>query len=135
MAHAYGGPSKFADTFLFFCTPRNPHTAEDVEVAVYEELDKLKTTPVTEHELLKIKNQLEAAFIRSLESASGLASKIASYEAIYGWGYINTLVENTLSVTSEDIIRVANKYFIKTNRTVAILVKKEKGNKNENKES
>ncbi|KAA3608574.1 MAG: insulinase family protein [Candidatus Scalindua sp.] len=135
MAHAYGGPSKYADTFLFLGTPRSPHTAEEVEEAIYEELNKLKTTPVTQHELLKIKNQLEADFVRSLESASGLASKIASYEAIYGWGYINTLVENTLSVTPEDILRVANKYFIKTNRTVAILVKKEKGNTNENKES
>ncbi len=134
MAHAYGGPSKFADTFLFFSTPRSPHTAEEVEVAIYEELKKLQTTPVSEHELRKVKNQLEADFIRSLESASGLANKIASYEAIYGWGYINTLVENTLAVTPEDIVRVANKYFTQANRTVAILVKKEKGNKNENKE-
>lgn len=129
MAHAYGGPSKYADTFLFFSTPRDPHTAEEVEEAIYEELEKLKTTPVTEHELQKIKNQIEAGFIRSLESSSGLASKIASYEAIYGWGYINTLVENTLAVTPEDIMRVASKYFTKTNRIVAILVKKEKGKK------
>ncbi len=129
MAHAYGGPSKYADTFMFFCTPRSPHTAEEVEGAIYEELEKLKTTAVTEQELQKIKNQLEADFIRSLESSSGLASRIASYEAIYGWRYINTLVENTLAVTPADIMRVANKYFTKTNRTVAILVKKEEGKK------
>lgn len=126
-ANAYGGPSKYADSFIFFCTPRNPHTVEEVEAELYVELEKLKTTPVTEHELQKIKNQLEASFIRSLESTSGLASEIASYEAIYGWRYINTLVEKTLSVTPEDIIRVANKYFTKTNSTVAILVKKKKG--------
>ena len=127
MASAYGGPSKYADAFLFLCMPRNPHTAEDVEATIYEELEKLKTTPVTGHELQKIKNQIEADFVRSLESSSGLASKISSYEAIYGWRYINTLVENTLAVTPEDIMRVANEYFTKTNRTVAILVKKEKG--------
>ncbi|MFQ5688328.1 MAG: M16 family metallopeptidase, partial [Candidatus Scalindua sp.] len=127
MAHAYGGPSKYADSFIFFCSPRYPHTAEEVEGAIYEELEKLKTTPVTTHELQKIKNQLEANFIRSLESESGLASEIASYEAISGWRYINTLVEKTLAVTPEDIMRVANKYFKKTNRTVAILVNKNKG--------
>jgi predicted Zn-dependent peptidase len=87
----------------------------------------LKTAPVTAHELQKVKNQLEADFIRSLESASGLASEISSYEAISGWRYINTLVEKTIAVTPEDIMRVANKYFTKTNRTVAILVKKNKG--------
>jgi predicted Zn-dependent peptidase len=129
MASAYGGPSKYADAFLFLSMPRNPHTAEDVEAAIYEELEKLKATPVTGHELQKIKNQLEANFVRSLESSSGLASKIASYEAIYGWRYLNTLVENTLAVTPEDIMRVANEYFTKTNRIVAILVKKEKGKK------
>ncbi|OHB34866.1 MAG: hypothetical protein A2Y08_02570 [Planctomycetes bacterium GWA2_40_7] len=122
MAHAYGEPSKYADTFLFFCTPRHPHTAEDVEEAIYEELERLKTTPVTDRELQKVKNQLEADFIRSLESASGLASKISSYEALSEWRYINTLVEKTIAVTPEDIMRVANKYFTKTNRTVAILV-------------
>ncbi len=127
MAQAYGGPSKYADTFMFFCSPRHPHTAEEVEEAIYEELEKLKTTPVTAHELQKIKNQLEADFIRSLESASGLASEISSYEAVSGWRYINTLVENTIAVTPEDIMRVAKKYFKKTNRTVAILVNKKKG--------
>ncbi|MGR3292673.1 MAG: M16 family metallopeptidase [Candidatus Scalindua sp.] len=127
MAHAYGGPSKYADTFIFFASPRHPHTAEEVEEAIYEELEKLKTTPVTDHELQKIKNQLEAGFIRSLESASGLASEISSYEAISGWRYINTLVEKTVAVTPEDIMRVANKYFTRTNRTVAILVNKKKG--------
>ncbi|MHC4268719.1 MAG: M16 family metallopeptidase [Planctomycetota bacterium] len=127
MAQAYGGPSKYADTFMFFCSPRHPHTAEEVEGAIYEELEKLKTTPVTAHELQKIKNQLEADFIRSLESASGLASEISSYEAVSGWRYINTLVENTIAVTPEDIMRVAKKYFKKTNRTVAILVNKKKG--------
>ena len=135
MAHAYGGASKYADTFMLFCSPRHPHTAEEVEEAIYEELEKLKTTPVTAHELQKIKNQLEADFIRSLESASGLASEISSYEAISGWRYINTLVENTIAVTPEDIMRVAKKYFKKTNRIVAILVnkKKEEGPADENK--
>ncbi|MFQ5962829.1 MAG: M16 family metallopeptidase [Candidatus Scalinduaceae bacterium] len=127
MARAYGGPSKYADAFIFFCTPRNPHTVEEVEEAIYEELEKLKMTAVTEHELQKIKNQIEANFIRSLDSSTGLASIIASYEAIYGWRYINTLVEKTIAVTPEDIMRVAKEYFTKTNRTVAILVKKGEG--------
>ncbi len=135
MAHAYGGPSRYADTFIFFSSPRHPHTAEEVEEAIYEELEKLKTTPVTERELQKIKNQLEAGFIRSLESASGLASEISSYEAISGWRYINTLVEKTVAVTPEDIIRVANKYFTKTNRTVAILVNNKKKGKEDTHEN
>jgi predicted Zn-dependent peptidase len=41
-AHAYGGPSKYADSFIFCCSPRHPHTAEEVEKAIYEELKKIE---------------------------------------------------------------------------------------------
>ncbi|HHT9125360.1 MAG TPA: M16 family metallopeptidase [Candidatus Brocadiia bacterium] len=129
-ARAYAGLAKYPDTFTFFLTPRQPHTIDEVEAALYEEIDKLKATPPTEWELQKIKNQLEADFIRSLESVTGLAGEIAYYEAIYDWGYINTLVDNIKAVTAEDVMRVANQYFTKNNRTVAILVKKEKATEN-----
>ena len=33
---------------------------------------------------------------------------------------INTDIENYMSVTQDDILRVANKYFVKNNRTVVI---------------
>ncbi|MDO8136423.1 MAG: pitrilysin family protein [Candidatus Brocadiales bacterium] len=125
MARVYSGGSRYPDLFLIFVTPRYPHTAEEVEAAIYEELERLKKEPPTEWELQKIKNQLEADFIRSLESTAGLADEIGDYEAIASWRYINTALDKIKAVTAEDIMRVAKKYFTRTNRTVAILVKKE----------
>lgn len=125
-ARAYAGLAKYPETFTFFLTPRHPHTIEEVEASLYEEIEQLKTTPPTEWELQKIKNQLEADFIRGLESVRGLAYEIAYYDGIYDWRYINTLVENIKAVTAEDVMRIAKKYFTKNNRTVAIMVKKEK---------
>lgn len=125
-ARAYAGLGKYPDTFTFFLTPRQPHTVDEVEAALYEEIEKLKTTPPSEWELQKIKNQLEAEFIRGLESVTGLSAEIAHYEAIYDWRYINTLVDNIKAATAEDVMRVAKQYFTKNNRTVAIMVKKEK---------
>lgn len=125
-ADAYSGASKYPGSFMLFATPRHPHSVEEVETALYEEIERLKSTPVSDWELQKIKNQIEADFIRSMESASGLASIIAHYESIYKWQYINSYVDKTLAVTKDDIIRTAKKYFTRTNRTVAILVKKEK---------
>ncbi|MGR3310333.1 MAG: M16 family metallopeptidase [Candidatus Brocadiales bacterium] len=125
-ARAYAGLAKYPETFTFFLTPRHPHTVDEVEAALYEEMEKLKTTPPTDWELQKIKNQLEASFIRKLESASGMAHEIAYYEAIYDWKYINTLLDNIKAVTAEDVMRVAKQYFTKNNRIVAIMVKKEK---------
>ena len=125
-ANAYSGPSKYPGVFLIFLKPRHPHTVNDIENVLYEEIERLKSEPVSDWELQKIKNQIEADFIRSMQSISGLASRIAHYESIYNWKYINSYVEKTLAVSKDDIIRVAKKYFTRKNRTVAILEKKKK---------
>ncbi|MFQ5862538.1 MAG: M16 family metallopeptidase [Candidatus Brocadiales bacterium] len=125
MARSYAGGSKYPDLFFLFVTPRFPYSAEEVEQVIFEELERLKSEPPTDWELQKIKNQLEADFIRGLESNSGLADEIGYYEAVAGgWRYINTAVERIKAVTAEDVMRVAKKYFTRVNRTVAILVKK-----------
>ncbi len=129
MAHAYNGIGKYPDTFTFIAVPRAPHTVEEVESAFYEEIEKLKKTPPTDWELQKIKNQLEADFIRGLNSASGLANEIGHFEVLSDWRYINTFMDKLAQVTAEDVSEVANKYLKKSNRTVAILVKKENNTK------
>ena len=127
MARSYAGGSEYPDLFLVLVTPRHPHTTEQLEQEIYNELERLKNEPPTEWELQKIKNQLEADFIRGLESNSGLADEIGYYEAVTGdWRYINTAIEKIKAVTAEDVMRVAKKYFTKTNRTVGTLVKKKK---------
>lgn len=128
MARSYSGGSKYPDLYFIFATPRHPHTVEEVEKAIDEELERLKAEPPTEWELQKIKNQLEADFIRSLESNSGLADEIGYYEAVAGdWNYINITVEKIKAVTAQDVMRVASKYFTKKNRTVGTLVQVKEG--------
>ena len=129
MAHAYNGIGKYPDTFTFIAVPRAPHTVAEVESSFYEEIEKLKKTPPTDWELQKIKNQLEADFIRDLNSASGLANEIGNFEVLSDWRYINTFMDKLAQVTAEDVMRVVNKYLTKNNRTVAILVKKDNSNK------
>lgn len=134
MAHAYNGLGKYPDTFTFLGAPRAPHTVAEVESAFYEEIEKLKNTPATDWELQKIKNQLEADFIRDLNSASGLANEIGQFEVLSDWRYINTFMDKLAQVTADDVMRVANKYLTKSNRTVAVLVKKENNKTKETKE-
>ncbi len=129
MAHAYNGIGKYPDTFTFIAVPRAPHTVAEIETAFYEEIEKLKKTPPTDWEVQKIKNQLEADFIRGLNSASGLANEIGQFEVLSDWRYINTFMDKLAQVTAEDVMRVANKYLSKSNRTVATLVKKENNHK------
>ncbi len=125
---ANGMPAaRYPNLFMVMGTPRSPHTAEELEQAVYEEIEKLKKEPVKKQELEKIINQLRAEFIRELSSNSGLSSRLSYYEIITGdYRYMTRYIEMIEKVTPKDIMAAAKKYLTEENRTVADLKKKEK---------
>ncbi|HEY6085387.1 MAG TPA: pitrilysin family protein [Nitrospira sp.] len=111
--------------FVLQATPLAPHTNAEVEAAVLAELERLKKEPVTAKELEKVINNLDADLVRALRSNSGLASQLALYQTVAGdWRYILKARDKVAAVTPADIQRVASQYFTKSNRTVAMLVKK-----------
>ncbi len=122
-AAAFTAPgSRYPNLFMIRAAPRQPYTVEQLEQEIYAELDRLKEEPVTERELQKILNRLDAQFVRGLDSNSGLARQLLAYEATAGtWRYLLTLREQIAQVTPEDIMRVAKTYLVESNRTVAIL--------------
>jgi predicted Zn-dependent peptidase len=118
---------RYANLFTIYATPRSPHTCEELEKEIYKHLDGLKEKAVTAHELTKVKNRLEADFIRSLSSNAGLASQLSYYQVIAGdWRYLEKHLKVIESITPENIMQVAEKYLVKKNRTVAKIVRKEK---------
>ncbi|MFH0924929.1 MAG: pitrilysin family protein [bacterium] len=117
--------ARFDNLFVIFATPLYPHTATEVEGIIEEELNKLKEKPVPVKELEKIKNQYKADFIRGLASDSGMASQLSYYEIVSGdWRYMVNFLEAIEKITPDDIMKVANKYFTNSNKTVAELIKK-----------
>jgi predicted Zn-dependent peptidase len=117
--------AKYPNLFVIFAKPRHPHTSAEVEMSIYDEIEKLKSTAVSERDLDKAKNQLRADFIRSLETNSGLANILSYFEIIAGdYRYLIDHIKVIDKVTPEDIMRVANKYLLSENRTVANLVNK-----------
>jgi zinc protease len=126
LALSVGGGSGFAfDPTLFTVTVR-PKVGIDpaaCEKAVYEELDKMKTQPVSDEELQKAKNILLANFYRSLKTISGKANTLGTYEVFFGdYHKLFTAADDYSKVTKEDLQRVAQKYFTEKNRTVATLI-------------
>jgi predicted Zn-dependent peptidase len=120
--------AQYPNLFVVSAAPRAPHTTAEVERAVYEELDRLKQEPVSPHELQKILNQVDAAQVRALRSNSGMASRLAYFQAISGdWRETFKRRDRIAKVTPDDIRRVAAQYFTKSNRVVATLVKPEDG--------
>ncbi len=127
--------ARYDNLFVIEGAPRAPHTPAEFEAAVYAELEKLKTEPMEEKEFNRLLKQIDADFIRALSSNAGMASKLANYEAIAGtWRYVLGWRETMHKIKPEDIMRVAQTYFTKSNRTVATLVKKQVAASNAEKE-
>ncbi len=87
------------------------HSHEEVERALLDEVERLKTEPVTAHELQKVKNQSLANSFRRLRSNFGLMLQLLIYDAEGDWHYLNDAYQKVQAVTPEDVQRVATAYF------------------------
>ena len=109
--------------FVITLQPKASVDPQAAEKALYEEMDKLKTAPVSDEELQKAKNIVLADFFREMESINGRANTLGSYEVFLGdYHKLFTAAAEYDKVRREDIQRVAQKYFGESNRTVATLV-------------
>ena len=109
--------------FIYTVQPKAGVDPQTAEKAVYEELDKLKTTPVSDEELQKAKNIVLADFYRQMESINGRANTLGSYEVFLGdYHKLFDAAAEYDKVTKQDIQRVAKAYFGENNRTVATLL-------------
>src|SRR6266542_3379051 len=94
----------------------------NVEREIDRQLDKVKTDLITERELQKAKNQIEAAFIFAQDSIFGQAMKIGYYEAAGGWRQMENYLDGVRKVTREDIRRVAKQHLDRDRRTAGTLI-------------
>lgn len=91
----------------------------ELEEAMNEEFQKVKTDLVSEREFLKVRNQIESDFVSSNARVAGIAESLANYHVYFGDAdLINTEIERFNKVTREDLRRVANKYLNPENRVV-----------------
>ncbi len=125
---SWTGPgSRYSNLFNMSGEPLPPHTTKEVEKAIWDELERLKNEPVSQKELAKVINNVEADFLRGLVSHYGMARLLTYYQLITGdWRNTMTSIEKMKAVTPEDIQRVAKKYFTHDNLSVATLERKKK---------
>jgi len=119
----YPNLSANPDLFYLYGIPQPSKSADNLEKAIYAEVQKVSTEPITDQELQKAKNQIEAGFIMGQDSNFFQAMQIGSAEAVgAGYGYQESYVDNIRKVTKEDVMRVAKTYLIEDHRTVGILI-------------
>ena len=118
----YDNVSADPNLFYVYAGVMPGKTTEEVEKALYAEIDSFKNEPVTDEELLKAKNQIEASFIMDQDSIFFQAMQLGQFESVSTWKLLEKYTDNIRAVTKEDIMRVVKEYFSEDNRTVGILV-------------
>jgi predicted Zn-dependent peptidase len=110
---------KYPNLFVFFGVTTPGKTTEDLAEGIRVEVEKLKTDDVPAEELQSVKTRVKAGLLRQLDSNSGLALQLASYQTLYGdWRELFREVDRIDKVSAADIKRVANETFKVNNRTV-----------------
>jgi predicted Zn-dependent peptidase len=111
---------KYPSLFFFVAVPLPGHSDAEMETAIHKEIDKLKTTDVTDAELAMYKTRARADLLRGLADNQGLANALAQYQTRYGdWRELFRQLDRVDKVTKADIRRVANQVFVASNRTTA----------------
>lgn len=114
---------KYPTLVLFYALTAPNHTLDELAVALDAEITKIKTEPVTEIELERVKTQAKAGLLRILNSNMGMAKLLAEYEVKTGdWRNLFKQIDAIEAVTPQDILRVANSTFTPENRTIGKLI-------------
>jgi zinc protease len=118
----YDDVSVDPNLFYVFAGVMPGKTTDEVEKAIYTEIERFKNEPVSDEELQKAKNQTEASFIMAQDSVFYQAMQLGQFETVADWRLLGRYLDGVRAVTKDDVQRVAKQYFTDDNRTVGILV-------------
>jgi len=129
-AGAFALPNEDPSVAMMFGIAAMGTKPEDLEKAMEDEIEKVKTTTISDEEYQKIINQAETDFVSQNQRVMGVVQNLATYYTFLGdANLINTELDRYTKITKEDLKRVANKYFTKENRLVVYYLPKEQEKK------
>jgi zinc protease len=119
---AYVDGREMPGLLYLYAVHREPDgTTDELEMALNAVLSEVARHGVTERELQKAKNKVEARTIASRVTLQGRADQLAHAALFYAdAGRVNTLLEEYGRITMEDIREAANLYLQKTNRCTVL---------------
>jgi zinc protease len=111
--------------FLIMATARPGHTAEEMQTAIDEELDRLRREPPDAREVQRAINQIEASFYRQMERVGGFDGKANQLNAYYfASGDPDLFAEDLArytSITATDV-QAALRHWLAADRRVELTV-------------
>jgi predicted Zn-dependent peptidase len=117
---------KYPNLVLLYALTAPGHSVDEVAEALFTEIQRLKSEPVSPEELQRVKTQAKAELLRTLDSNMGMARLFAEYQGKTGdWRNLFEQLEAIEAVTSGDIQRVAQTTFTPENRTIGRILPEE----------
>jgi zinc protease len=122
---AYQDSGTLGSHFVVGVLARPGVSLDKIESAIDKELDKVRTTAVSDDELVRAQNLYETGFITRLESVRERASLLNMYQAeVNDPGYAAKDLERYRSATKEGIRAIAAKYLPANARVIVRVVPK-----------
>ena len=104
--------------FIIEAKPTDGFTLQQVEEAIWEELEEIKNHLIPERELEKVKNKMESSIVFSEANILNQALNLAMFELLGDPDQINREVEIYRNITSIDIQQAAQTMFLRENCSV-----------------
>lgn len=118
----YNAFSRMENLFSISAAPSTGTDTGTLEQAILNQIELLRSEPIAEEELQRVKAQVIASEIFRRDSLNAQAFELGMLETIgLGWRTVEEYAAQIRAVTAEDVLRVAEKYLISDTRTVAVL--------------
>ncbi len=126
---AFQSSAALGSSFQIVATARRGHTADELQKAIDEEIDKLRRSPPEPREVQRALNQVEAAFYRRMERVGGFGGKADQLNAFYFAGggpdfFAEDLARYTL--TAADVQAAIVKWLPRDQRVELVVLPEEK---------
>ncbi|WP_430009408.1 M16 family metallopeptidase [Methylophaga lonarensis] len=114
--------ARLDEVFIISGTPAQGRTIEELKAAIMAQIETLQTSLVSEEELHRIKTQVIASSVYEQDSLFYQGMQIGILETIgLDWRLSDAYVDNINAVTAEQVLAVAQKYFVDHRLTVGEL--------------
>ncbi|HJY62818.1 MAG TPA: pitrilysin family protein, partial [Ignavibacteria bacterium] len=116
---SYVDAKESAGTFYIYSILMPGVKPEEAEAEINTIINDVITNGISEKELLKVKNRIETGLTYRMQTIINKADILAHFEAFFdNAGMVNSIIDNYLKITINDIFEQAKKYLSTDNRVV-----------------
>lgn len=123
----YGGQwlQQHEAPFAIFFAARKKENLPLIEKIIYEEIERFKKGLIRVYDVEKAKNKFIARYIKSLQRMRNISDTIGNAAILGNYEFFTKIrPKRILNLKFADLVRVAKKYFKKSNRSVGYLLTK-----------